>query len=91
MWLQSGKSSDQTWTGAYGTGSTSGKANLKSTVQIIDSDGKKYPMLKDGTEYVMGGNPGETMNIKLETSSDGDPRSDQYGVYIKKLDLRLFS
>ena len=91
MWLQSGKSSDQTWTGAYGTGSTSGKANLKSTVQIIDSDGKKYPMLKDGTEYVMGGNPGETMNIKLETSSDGDPRSDEYGVYIKKLDLGYLS
>ncbi len=87
MWLQAGKSSDQTWTGAYGTGSIVGNANLKSTVQLIDPEGKKYPMLKEGTEYMMGGNPGETMNIKLQTSSDGEPRSDQYGVYIKKLDL----
>ena len=44
-------------------------------------------MLKEGTDYVMGGNPGENINIKLQTSSDGDPRSDEYGVYIKKLDL----
>ena len=87
MWLQSGKDPTQTWTGAYGTGSISGNANLKSTVQLIDPEGKKYPMLKEGTDYVMGGNPGETMNIKLQTSSDGEPRSDQYGVYIKKLDI----
>ncbi len=88
MWLQAGKSSDQAWSGDYGTGSTSGKANLKSTMQIIDPDGNKYPMLKEGTEYVMGGNPGEIMNIKLQTSSNGEPRSDQYGVWIKKLDLK---
>jgi|GEM_PF-2995027 hypothetical protein len=87
MWLQSGKDPSQTWTGGYGAGSASGNANLKSNVQIIDPDGTKYPMLKEGTDYIMGGNPGENINIKLQTSSDGDPRSDQYGVYIKKLDI----
>jgi hypothetical protein len=87
MWIQSGKDPSQTWSGGYAAGSSSGYADLKSTVQLIDSDGTKYPMLKEGTDYVMGGNPGENINIKLQTSSDGDPRSDQYGVYIKKLDL----
>ncbi len=87
MWIQSGKDPTQTWSGGYAAGSSSGYADLKSTVQLIDSDGTKYPMLKEGTDYVMGGNPGENINIKLQTSSDGDPRSDQYGVYIKKLDL----
>jgi len=87
MWIQSGKDPIQTWSGGYAAGSSSGYANLKSTAQLIDSDGTKYPMLKEGTDYVMGGNHGENINIKLQTSSDGDPRSDQYGVYIKKLDI----
>ena len=91
MWLQEGKASYQSWEGGIVSGSIRGNANLKSSIQIIDSDGKKYPMLKEGTEYVMGGNPGENINIKLQTSSDGDPRSDKYGVYIKKLDLNYLA
>jgi hypothetical protein len=87
MWLQSGKDPTQSWSGGYGAGSKSGNANLKSSMQLISPEGKKYPMLKEGTEFVMGGNPGENINIKLQTSSDGDPRSDKYGVYIKKLDI----
>lgn len=87
MWLQEGKASYQSWEGGIVSGSIRGNANLKSSIQIIDSDGKKYPMLKEGTEYVMGGNPGENINIKLQTSSEGDPRSDEYGVTINKLDM----
>ena len=91
MWLQEGKDPKQSWSGGHGSGSKTGNANLKSSVQLIDPEGKKYPMLKEGTEFVMGGNPGENINIKLQTSSDGDPRSDKYGVYIKKLDLNYLA
>jgi hypothetical protein len=89
--MQEGKSSDQVWS-TKGAGSGSKKTNFRSTLKIQDpTSGKTFPVLKNGTEYTVGANPGENIIVDVQTLSDDKPVADKYEIYIKKLDIEYMA
>jgi len=89
--MQEGKSSDQVWS-TKGAGSGSKKTNFRSTLKIQDpTSGKTFPVLKNGSEYTIGANPGENIIVDVQTLSDDKPVADKYEIYIKKLDIEYMA